>query len=62
MIASKIIDCEWHDKAFQLAEDMIQSWDMDDLVNYATDTLEVSLLALNKEEFEEEHKRFHGEE
>ena len=57
MITKKITQ----DQVDNLSEQIVDSWDMDDLVSYARDKLEQWLINLTDEEFEEEYKRFFGD-
>ena len=45
----------------KLAQDIVDSWGMDDLVQYAVDNIEENLGNCDAAEFDSEWRRFHGE-
>lgn len=49
------------DNREQLARDMVDAWDMKDLVQFAVDHLEENLANCDAKEFDSEWKNFYGE-
>tara|TARA_B100001093_G_scaffold347651_1_gene332299 strand:- start:25428 stop:25604 length:177 start_codon:yes stop_codon:yes gene_type:complete len=46
------------EKLEQLSHQIVDSWDMDTLIEFALDKVEVGLMSLSDEEFNEEYERF----
>jgi len=45
----------------KLARDMVDSWDLNSLVEFAVDSIEENLANCENEDFDGEWKQFHGE-